>query len=151
MLSDYFKRCPTLSYPPTLSTLTFSEFFFFSFTPTHVCWDSSTETHQSNTCWFVEAICCDSLCVYSSGSEVPLSREEEVDLTLLKNDGGVESALLYAKAWSKYIKDLLSWMEKRLAMGETVRQKTLLLSLLNNCMFEIHNLKSDYQHQICYL
>ncbi|XP_074544762.1 rho GTPase-activating protein 29-like isoform X2 [Halichoeres trimaculatus] len=50
------------------------------------------------------------------GSEVPLSREEEVDLALLKNDGGVESALLYAKAWSKYIKDLLSWMERRLAM-----------------------------------
>ncbi|XP_023138763.2 rho GTPase-activating protein 29-like isoform X1 [Amphiprion ocellaris] len=50
------------------------------------------------------------------GQEVSLSREEEVDLTLLKNDSGVESALLYAKAWSKYIKDLLAWMEKRLAM-----------------------------------
>ncbi|TMS09690.1 Rho GTPase-activating protein 29 [Larimichthys crocea] len=50
------------------------------------------------------------------GPEVPLSREEEVDLTLLKNDSGVESALLYAKAWSKYIKDLLAWMEKRVAM-----------------------------------
>ncbi|XP_069366935.1 rho GTPase-activating protein 29-like isoform X2 [Paralichthys olivaceus] len=50
------------------------------------------------------------------GPEVPLSREEEVDLTLLKNDSGVESALLYAKAWSKYIKDLLAWMEKRMAM-----------------------------------
>lgn len=50
------------------------------------------------------------------GPEVPLTREEEVDLTLLKNDSGVESALLYAKAWSKYIKDLLAWMEKRLAM-----------------------------------
>uniref|UniRef100_A0A665X1G7 Rho GTPase-activating protein 29 n=1 Tax=Echeneis naucrates TaxID=173247 RepID=A0A665X1G7_ECHNA len=49
-------------------------------------------------------------------SRVPLSREEEVDLTLLKNDSGVESALLYAKAWSKYIKDLLAWMEKRLSM-----------------------------------
>uniref|UniRef100_A0A3Q0RLN2 Rho GTPase-activating protein 29 n=1 Tax=Amphilophus citrinellus TaxID=61819 RepID=A0A3Q0RLN2_AMPCI len=49
-------------------------------------------------------------------SEVSQSREEEVDLTLLKNDSGVESALLYAKAWSKYIKDLLAWMEKRLAM-----------------------------------
>uniref|UniRef100_A0A672YZ83 Rho GTPase-activating protein 29 n=1 Tax=Sphaeramia orbicularis TaxID=375764 RepID=A0A672YZ83_9TELE len=52
----------------------------------------------------------------SAGPEVPLSREEEVDLALLKNDSGVESALLYAKAWSKYIKDLLAWMEKRLAM-----------------------------------
>ncbi|XP_068604680.1 rho GTPase-activating protein 29-like [Brachionichthys hirsutus] len=50
------------------------------------------------------------------GPEVLLSREEEVDLVLLKNDSGVESALLYAKAWSKYIKDLLAWMEKRLAM-----------------------------------
>ncbi|XP_036940075.1 rho GTPase-activating protein 29-like isoform X1 [Acanthopagrus latus] len=50
------------------------------------------------------------------GPELQLSREEEVDLTLQKNDSGVESALLYAKAWSKYIKDLLAWMEKRLAM-----------------------------------
>uniref|UniRef100_A0A3Q4H4V7 Rho GTPase-activating protein 29 n=1 Tax=Neolamprologus brichardi TaxID=32507 RepID=A0A3Q4H4V7_NEOBR len=49
-------------------------------------------------------------------SEVPQPREEEVDLTLLKNDSGVESALLYAKTCSKYIKDLLAWMEKRLAM-----------------------------------
>lgn len=56
----------------------------------------------------------------SAATEVPLSREEEVDLTLLKNDSGVESALLYAKASSKYIKDLLAWMEKRLAMGETL-------------------------------
>lgn len=61
----------------------------------------------------------------SPGPEVPLTREEEVDLTLLKNDSGVESALLYAKAWSKYIKDLLAWMEKRLAMGETFRLLTV--------------------------
>lgn len=54
-----------------------------------------------------------------------MSREEEVDLTLLKNDSGVESALLYAKAWSKYIKDLLAWMEKRVAMGETLQCATL--------------------------
>lgn len=60
--------------------------------------------------------------VSSSGPEVPLSREEEVDLTLLKNDSGVESALLYAKAWSRYLKDLLAWMEKRLAMGKSRRE-----------------------------
>uniref|UniRef100_A0A8C5I960 Rho GTPase-activating protein 29 n=1 Tax=Gouania willdenowi TaxID=441366 RepID=A0A8C5I960_GOUWI len=47
-------------------------------------------------------------------SRVSMSREEEVDLTLLKHDSGVESALLYAKACSKYIKELLGWMEKRL-------------------------------------
>uniref|UniRef100_A0AAX7SRK3 Rho GTPase-activating protein 29 n=1 Tax=Astatotilapia calliptera TaxID=8154 RepID=A0AAX7SRK3_ASTCA len=51
-----------------------------------------------------------------TGSEVPQPREEEVDLTLLKNDSGVESALLYAKTCSKYIKDLLAWMEKRLVL-----------------------------------
>lgn len=52
----------------------------------------------------------------SAGPEVSLSREEEVDLTLQRNDSGVESALLYAKALSKYIKDLLGCMEKRLAI-----------------------------------
>ena len=51
------------------------------------------------------------------GPEGVLSLEEEVDLTLLKNDSGVESALLYAKAWSKYTKALLAWVEKRLALG----------------------------------
>lgn len=57
---------------------------------------------------------------------MPLSREEEVDLTLLKNDSGVESALLYAKAWSKYIKDLLTWMEKRIALGEAFNLRSVL-------------------------
>lgn len=60
----------------------------------------------------------------SPGPDVPLSREEEVDLTLLKNDSGVESALLYTKALSKYIKDLVAWMEKRLTMGEALRLLT---------------------------
>ncbi|XP_068566173.1 rho GTPase-activating protein 29 isoform X2 [Cebidichthys violaceus] len=43
-------------------------------------------------------------------------RAEEVDGTLQRQDGGVESALLYAKAWSKYTKELLAWVEKRLSM-----------------------------------
>ncbi|XP_054914286.1 rho GTPase-activating protein 29-like isoform X1 [Poeciliopsis prolifica] len=50
------------------------------------------------------------------GPALSLSKEEEVDLALQKNDSGVESALLYAKTLSKYIKDLLGCMEKRLAM-----------------------------------
>uniref|UniRef100_A0A8C1BFH6 Rho GTPase-activating protein 29 n=2 Tax=Cyprinus carpio TaxID=7962 RepID=A0A8C1BFH6_CYPCA len=41
---------------------------------------------------------------------------EQVDLLLLNNDSGVESALLYAKAWSKYTKDVLAWVEKRLSL-----------------------------------
>ncbi|XP_051984896.1 rho GTPase-activating protein 29-like isoform X4 [Xyrauchen texanus] len=45
-----------------------------------------------------------------------LSPVEQVDLLLLRNDSGVESALLYAKAWSKYTKDVLAWVEKRLSL-----------------------------------
>ncbi|XP_039982423.1 rho GTPase-activating protein 29 isoform X2 [Xiphias gladius] len=46
----------------------------------------------------------------------PPVRAEEVDRTLQQQDSGVESALLYAKAWSKYTKELLAWVEKRLNM-----------------------------------
>uniref|UniRef100_A0AAR2L8S2 Rho GTPase-activating protein 29 n=1 Tax=Pygocentrus nattereri TaxID=42514 RepID=A0AAR2L8S2_PYGNA len=45
-----------------------------------------------------------------------LSAVEKVDQALLRNDSGVESALLYAKAWSKYTKDVLAWVEKRLSL-----------------------------------
>lgn len=48
----------------------------------------------------------------------PPVRAEDVDRTLQRQDSGVESALLYAKAWSKYTKELLAWVEKRLSMGE---------------------------------
>uniref|UniRef100_A0A4W5LUE2 Rho GTPase-activating protein 29 n=1 Tax=Hucho hucho TaxID=62062 RepID=A0A4W5LUE2_9TELE len=39
-----------------------------------------------------------------------------VDVALQRSEGGVESALLYAKAWSKYTKELLAWVDKRLSM-----------------------------------
>uniref|UniRef100_A0A671PF87 Rho GTPase-activating protein 29 n=1 Tax=Sinocyclocheilus anshuiensis TaxID=1608454 RepID=A0A671PF87_9TELE len=44
------------------------------------------------------------------------ARVEEMDGALLCSDSGVESALLYAKAWSKYTKELLAWVDKRLNM-----------------------------------
>ncbi|XP_006005665.1 rho GTPase-activating protein 29 isoform X3 [Latimeria chalumnae] len=43
-------------------------------------------------------------------------RAEEVDNMLLRNDSGIEAALTYAKAWSKYTKDVLAWVEKRLSL-----------------------------------
>ncbi|KAM4543688.1 rho GTPase-activating protein 29 isoform 1-T1 [Fundulus diaphanus] len=46
----------------------------------------------------------------------PPVRPEEVDRTLQRQDSGVESVLLYAKAWSKYTKELLAWVEKRLSV-----------------------------------
>ncbi|KFW01383.1 Rho GTPase-activating protein 29, partial [Eurypyga helias] len=43
-------------------------------------------------------------------------RAEEVDSMLLRNDSGIESALSYAKAWSKYTKDVVGWVEKKLSL-----------------------------------
>ncbi|XP_050163295.1 rho GTPase-activating protein 29 isoform X4 [Myiozetetes cayanensis] len=43
-------------------------------------------------------------------------RAEEVDSMLLRNDSGIESALSYAKALSKYIKDVVAWVEKKLSV-----------------------------------
>ncbi|KAJ8010451.1 hypothetical protein DPEC_G00075210 [Dallia pectoralis] len=41
---------------------------------------------------------------------------DEVDLALQRSEDGVESALLYAKAWSKYTKELHAWVDKRVSM-----------------------------------
>uniref|UniRef100_A0A671NA07 Rho GTPase-activating protein 29 n=1 Tax=Sinocyclocheilus anshuiensis TaxID=1608454 RepID=A0A671NA07_9TELE len=55
------------------------------------------------------------VCVLFPGPSPP-TRVEEMDGVLLRSDSGVESALLYAKAWSKYTKELLAWVDKRLNM-----------------------------------
>uniref|UniRef100_A0A8C8SCP5 GEM interacting protein n=1 Tax=Pelusios castaneus TaxID=367368 RepID=A0A8C8SCP5_9SAUR len=39
---------------------------------------------------------------------------EEADEMLIKCEGGVDAALEYAKMWCKYVKELLSWTDKRL-------------------------------------
>uniref|UniRef100_A0A8C0QR31 GEM interacting protein n=1 Tax=Chelonoidis abingdonii TaxID=106734 RepID=A0A8C0QR31_CHEAB len=39
---------------------------------------------------------------------------EEADEMLIKCEGGVDAALEYAKTWCKYVKELLSWIDKRL-------------------------------------
>ncbi|XP_012299042.2 GEM-interacting protein isoform X1 [Aotus nancymaae] len=38
---------------------------------------------------------------------------EELDLRLIRTNGGVDAALEYAKTWSRYAKELLAWTEKR--------------------------------------
>uniref|UniRef100_UPI0037E87D9D rho GTPase-activating protein 45 isoform X1 n=1 Tax=Semicossyphus pulcher TaxID=241346 RepID=UPI0037E87D9D len=45
-----------------------------------------------------------------------MGRVEEVDLVLQRSEGGVDSALLYAKTISKYMKDLMSYVEKRMSL-----------------------------------
>uniref|UniRef100_A0A3Q0TBC0 Rho GTPase activating protein 45 n=1 Tax=Amphilophus citrinellus TaxID=61819 RepID=A0A3Q0TBC0_AMPCI len=42
-----------------------------------------------------------------------LCRVEEVDVILQHSEGGVDSALLYSKTISKYMKDLISYVERR--------------------------------------
>ncbi|XP_069006212.1 rho GTPase-activating protein 45 isoform X2 [Embiotoca jacksoni] len=45
-----------------------------------------------------------------------MGRVEEVDVILQRSEGGVDSALLYAKTISKYMKDLISYVEKRTSL-----------------------------------
>ncbi|XP_008298313.1 minor histocompatibility protein HA-1 isoform X2 [Stegastes partitus] len=45
-----------------------------------------------------------------------MGRVEEVDVILQRSEGGVDSALLYAKTISKYMKDLMSYVEKRISL-----------------------------------
>nr|XP_020467903.1 minor histocompatibility protein HA-1 isoform X2 [Monopterus albus] len=45
-----------------------------------------------------------------------MGRVEEVDVILQHSEGGVDSALLYAKTISKYLKDLISYVEKRTSL-----------------------------------
>lgn len=49
----------------------------------------------------------------------PFVPEEELDLRLTRTKGGVDAALDYAKAWSRYAKELLAWTDKRANYGET--------------------------------
>uniref|UniRef100_A0A8C9WUL4 Rho GTPase activating protein 45 n=1 Tax=Scleropages formosus TaxID=113540 RepID=A0A8C9WUL4_SCLFO len=41
---------------------------------------------------------------------------EEVDIILQRSEGGVDSALTYAKSVSKYMKDVIGYIEKRIAV-----------------------------------
>ncbi|XP_047198829.1 rho GTPase-activating protein 45 isoform X1 [Hippoglossus stenolepis] len=45
-----------------------------------------------------------------------MGRVEEVDVILQRSEGGVDSALLYAKTISKYMKDLINYVEKRISL-----------------------------------
>ncbi|XP_076880339.1 rho GTPase-activating protein 45 isoform X2 [Brachyhypopomus gauderio] len=51
----------------------------------------------------------------SDSSELVISAEE-VDILLQRSEGGVDSALTYAKTISKYMKDLIGYVEKRISL-----------------------------------
>lgn len=56
-------------------------------------------------------------CLFPRG-DLRSGRVEEADVILQRSEGGVDSALLYAKTISKYMKDLISYVEKRISLGE---------------------------------
>ena len=43
---------------------------------------------------------------------------EDVDRCLMKLENGVDVALQRAKAWSKYAKDMIAYVDKRCQLGE---------------------------------
>jgi len=45
----------------------------------------------------------------------------KMDAHLLQMESGVELALDRAKAWSKYAKDIITYIEKRTALGKSMR------------------------------
>ncbi|XP_030331070.1 GEM-interacting protein-like isoform X1 [Strigops habroptila] len=60
----------------------------------------------------------ESFCKSKTSSETPPQADltvQEADEMLLKCEGGIDAALQYAKTWCKYVKELLSWIEKRLS------------------------------------
>lgn len=48
----------------------------------------------------------------------------KMDAQLLQMDSGVELALDRAKAWSKYAKDVIIYIEKRTQLGKTLLPNT---------------------------
>ncbi|XP_047442416.1 rho GTPase-activating protein 45 isoform X2 [Mugil cephalus] len=64
-----------------------------------------------------------------------MGRGEEVDIILQRSEGGVDSALLYAKTISKYMKDLMTYVERRTSL-ETEFSKGL-QKLYQNCKHSI--------------
>uniref|UniRef100_A0AAY4EKS1 Rho GTPase activating protein 45b n=1 Tax=Denticeps clupeoides TaxID=299321 RepID=A0AAY4EKS1_9TELE len=56
-------------------------------------------------------------------------RVEQVDVLLQRSEGGVDSALSYAKSISKYLKDVINYVDKRLTHGEDENPQMPLFSI----------------------
>uniref|UniRef100_A0A672T030 Rho GTPase activating protein 45 n=1 Tax=Sinocyclocheilus grahami TaxID=75366 RepID=A0A672T030_SINGR len=57
-----------------------------------------------------------SVCQSLYRADVGTMSAEEVDIILQRSEGGVDSALTYAKTISKYIKDMIGYIERKLAL-----------------------------------
>ncbi|XP_063305283.1 GEM-interacting protein isoform X3 [Pelobates fuscus] len=69
---------------------------------------------------------------HSDRDVAPVSTEE-ADEVLTHSEGGVESALNYAKRWCKYVREVLGYMEKRLNYESEFAKNTIRLSESARC------------------
>ncbi|NXW60857.1 GMIP protein, partial [Eurystomus gularis] len=66
---------------------------------------------------------------------------QEADEMLIRCEGGIEAALEYAKMWCKYVKELLSWIEKRLSYEtEFAKGMVKIAEAGRNAIFQQHNM-----------
>ena len=68
-------------------------------------------------CLCVSVCVCVSACVCL---RVLVMSAEQVDVLLQRSEGGVDSALSYAKSIAKYLKDVISYVDKRITHGEWI-------------------------------
>ncbi|CAN9505601.1 unnamed protein product [Ophioblennius macclurei] len=74
------------------------------------------DTEQHNASQSEDALCPPT---HAESSEADGQQTaQEADLALCRCEGGVETALQYAKMWCRYAKDLLAWMEKRISLEQ---------------------------------
>ncbi|KAM4643826.1 GEM-interacting protein [Amazona ochrocephala] len=85
-----------------------------------------------------------SFCKSNTSPERPPPAEltvQEADEMLLRCEGGIDAALQYAKMWCKYVKELLSWMEKRLSYEtEFAKGIVKIAEAGQNAIFQQHNM-----------
>ncbi|NXD88025.1 GMIP protein, partial [Halcyon senegalensis] len=86
----------------------------------------------------------ESFCKSKTSSEVQAQGDmtvQEADEMLIRCEGGIDAALEYAKMWCKYVKELLSWIEKRLSYeSEFSKGLVKIAELGRNVIFQQHQM-----------
>ncbi|CAL8265354.1 unnamed protein product [Gadus morhua 'NCC'] len=75
-----------------------------------------TESMEQDSASPCEDTCPIEICV--DPTDIENQSAQDADLALCRSEGGVEMALQYTKAWCRYAKDLLAWMEKRIGLEQ---------------------------------
>ncbi|XP_056181833.1 GEM-interacting protein isoform X1 [Falco biarmicus] len=86
----------------------------------------------------------ESFCKSKTSSERQVQADitvQEADKMLIRCEGGIDAALEYAKMWCKYVKELLSWIEKRLSYEtEFAKGMVKIAESGRNAILQQHNM-----------